>query len=37
MQLITYMIENNKADLDPNECARIYFDTWMEDEGSSIT
>ena len=37
MQLITYMIENNKADLDPNECARIYFDAWMEDEGSSIT
>ena len=37
MQLITYMIENNKADLDPNECARIYFDAWMEDEDSSIT
>lgn len=32
IQLIGYMIENSGSDLDLEEGARIYFDTWMENE-----
>lgn len=32
VQIIGFMIENNKDDLDPDEAARIYFDAWMEED-----